>query len=882
MFLQNSSSFCLKISTEKVCFPNLFKLTWNYGTINMNLTFKIAAAKKGEMFYMIKISEYRKINVIAFLLFIFVCIADFFNKSNLLITSLSFFIVSFLVFYLGILDLKLSRSKNVSLFIINLALLLFTYKNKVYLFNIIILSYVLWETITPLLASYKNILSLSIVVSLLSVYTFTLLNISIPLFTIVFYPVFLLGVIIKKLWFDKSFGKFIIGQSFIFVSLFVLIVFEFKVKDFDLIKNIMYLKLTTLDAKMAVYLTFSNLFIVLLLFSIFYSLFNFTCIFDYYKFYNSCYDKHLETFKKDFSTFLNFIIIIGIPIFISEFLLRGHLKPTLKSFFYHQTLFNIIFLAGIYLTLISLIGKYLSTFILSVISLLLVLANYIKIKFFNEPFFPWEMYLIKNAVLISKQYINFKIVLGISALLLTLVFILLKYRKKIKEIFKIRPKIAALPIALTVVIPNFTIVNSSKFLSELNMGKSWYVGKQEMLSNGFFVQNYFYLTEMKKYLNNKPKGYSKKNMLEINKSLDIEKLHSKSDVEKPNVIVIMSESFWDPTQLKGVSFNKDITQNLRKYKKGEIISPVFGGGTANTEFEALTGFSMYFISPGIIPYNVYLRRNTPSIASVFKENGYKTTAIHPNVGDFYNRTNVYKYFGFDEFIDINGFDQNSEKKGPHISDEKTIEKILNVLNRDDHPKFIFAVTMQNHDPYYGNYENLEVEAKSNNLDEIESSILSNFGQGIYDADKSLGQIINALSQTNKPTILYFFGDHLPRLGYPKGLLDIYNNCKFFEGASVLNKDLRLYRTPVVSWSNYKNMQPINQLISPAQLAFEILKESEVSYPNYFNILKELRAKYPVMHNNLKEKVNSEDEAVKKYEMIQYDLLFGKQYLNSIK
>ncbi|EYE88715.1 sulfatase [Fervidicella metallireducens AeB] len=790
--------------------------------------------------------------------------------------------ISFIVFYLGILDLKLSKSKNMLLFILNVAFLLFTYKSKVYLFNIVILSCVLWGTITPLLTSNKNILSLSIVVSLLSVYIFTLLNIHIPLFTIVFYPVYLLGVIIKNLWLDKSLGKFFINLICILISLFVLIVFEFKVKDFDLINNIMYLKLSSLDAKTAVYLTFTNLFIILLLFSIFYLLFNFTGIFEYNKFYNSHYDKHLETFKKDFSTFLSFALINGIPIFISEFLLRGHLKPTLKSFFYHQTLFNIIFLAGIYLTLISLFGKYLSTFILSVISLLLVFANYIKIKFFNEPFFPWEMYLIKNALLISKQYINIKIILGLSALLLTLIFILLKYKKNIKKIFKIKPKIAALPIALTVVIPNFTIVNSSKFLSELNMGKSWYVGKQEMLANGFFVQNYLYLTEMKKYLNNKPKGYSKNNMLEIDKDLSIEKLHSESNIEKPNVIVIMSESFWDPTQLNGVSFNKDITQNLRKYKKGEIISPVFGGGTANTEFEALTGFSMYYINPGIIPYNVYLRRNTPSIASVFKENGYQTTAIHPNVGDFYNRTSVYKYFGFDEFIDIKGFDENSEKKGPHISDEKTVEKILSLLNRDNNPKFIFAVTMQNHDPYYGNYENLEVEAKSDNLDEIESSILSNFGQGIYDADKSLGQIINALSKTNKPTLLYFFGDHLPRLGYPKGLLDIYNNCSFFEGASVLNKDLRLYKTPFVTWSNYKNMQPINQLISPAQIAFEILTDSEVKYPNYFNILKEIRAKYPIMHNNLKEKVNSEDEIVKKYEMIQYDLLFGKQYLNSIK
>ncbi len=151
---------------------------------------------------------------------------------------------------------------------------------------------------------------------------------------------------------------------------------------------------------------------------------------------------------------------------------------------------------------------------------------------------------------------------------------------------------------------------------------------------------------------------------------------------KPNIVLIMCESFWDPTVLNGVHFSEDIMKNFNKYKKGEIVSPAIGGGTSNVEFEALTGLSTYFLGPGVLAYNVYFRRDTPGIVSVLKDNGYNTIAIHPYMAEMYNRDKVYKFLGFDEFISLEGFNSDTDLKGPYVSDDRLMDKVLEILSKE--------------------------------------------------------------------------------------------------------------------------------------------------------------------------------------------------------
>ncbi|GKU27698.1 phosphoglycerol transferase [Clostridium folliculivorans] len=535
----------------------------------------------------------------------------------------------------------------------------------------------------------------------------------------------------------------------------------------------------------------------------------------------------------------------------------------------------------VYIVIISLLGENLGRIIFYLSISIILIANIVKLSFFDEPFYPWEIYLMKDAFMIGIRYINYQIVIAIIGMSILLIMLAIKFRKYIVQSLRPKLRFNMLILALIIFAMNVYILDNSGYLSDLGIGKSWYTGKEEAVDNGLFVENFFLIKDYDEYISDKPEGYSKES---INSVLD--KLSRCNDVKvssevniKPNVIVIMSESFWDATQLKGVTFDRDIIGNVRKDIKGSIVSPVFGGGTANVEFEALTGLSNYFTNPGIIPYNVYLRRPTPSIANVFNKNDYDTIAIHPNDKTFYNRDKVYKYMGFNRFIDREGFDKEKDIKGTNIADEKVMDMILSQISSGDNPKFVFAVTMQNHDPYLNEYSKLEVNTSSKKLNEAEMSILSNYASGIYDADRAYEKLINSLKNSDKPTLVYYFGDHLPRLGKPIGVYDVYNALNYFNDKEKIDTDINSYITPVAIWSNYKGISPIASKVSPAQLSLHILKESGVSYPMYFNILERLNREHPYLQNHLSGKEIQDEELVKDYKLIQYDLLFGNQYLN---
>jgi phosphoglycerol transferase MdoB-like AlkP superfamily enzyme len=315
-----------------------------------------------------------------------------------------------------------------------------------------------------------------------------------------------------------------------------------------------------------------------------------------------------------------------------------------------------------------------------------------------------------------------------------------------------------------------------------------------------------------------------------------------------------------------------------------MISPAFGGGTANVEFEMLTGFSNLFFNTSIIPYNVYFKHNTPSIVSAFKDSGYDTVAIHPNTGDFYNRNNVYKYLGFDEFQDVKSFDQSNQIKGNYVSDDTLVDRITDTLKQKSKPTFILGVTMQNHDPYTSNIKNYgsnrEIQVESDKLNDVEKDVLGNFAQGVYDEDRALGKLIEAVKKNDRPTLVYFYGDHLPRLGIglPDGNYEIYNKLGYADGKTDPRSDKKFYEIPLVTWSSYKELPKLDTPMSPNQIALEILRDAGIKYPSYFNSLLEFRDKYPYLSSYLNNKTDLlNDKTIKDYYMVQYDIMFGKQY-----
>ncbi|MBY0431818.1 MAG: LTA synthase family protein, partial [Rhodospirillales bacterium] len=169
-----------------------------------------------------------------------------------------------------------------------------------------------------------------------------------------------------------------------------------------------------------------------------------------------------------------------------------------------------------------------------------------------------------------------------------------------------------------------------------------------------------------------PKGYSADTISQIQPPLSAV---TSTSGEHPDVIMLMSESLWDPTRLSNVKLSPDPMPFMRSQQAGHIFSPEFGGMTPNVEFEALTGFSNAFLPYGSIPYQQYIRHKMPTLATFFRSQGYAARAIHPYQSWFWNRGEVYKEFGFEEFKSEENLPP-MDKRGIFASDDALFKEIM--------------------------------------------------------------------------------------------------------------------------------------------------------------------------------------------------------------
>ncbi len=284
----------------------------------------------------------------------------------------------------------------------------------------------------------------------------------------------------------------------------------------------------------------------------------------------------------------------------------------------------------------------------------------------------------------------------------------------------------------------------------------------------------------------------------------------------PDVLVVMSESFFDVNGL-GVSYSKDpmepfYTASSGQYaKSGDMVSPTLGGGTVRTEFEVLTGLTISGLPAGSVPYQQYLNKPVWTYASLFSDLGYGTYAYHTNTKTFYDRDKGYAYMGFDAFYGSEDLEEQFafvpiEKKAGNISDEtfaKYMFAILSEKRRGDAPMFIYGITMENHQSYVNKYqdEELALTASSNTLDESGLDIAENIGQGIYDANLCLESLTAYVDSAKRPTVLLFFGDHLPTLGESQSLMA---ETGFIGGGEGERADTyKMYTPPYLLYANFK-------------------------------------------------------------------------------
>lgn len=367
-------------------------------------------------------------------------------------------------------------------------------------------------------------------------------------------------------------------------------------------------------------------------------------------------------------------------------------------------------------------------------------------------------------------------------------------------------------------------------------------------------------------------------------------------VQTPTVIYIQAEAFWDPSELPGVTFDQPITPNIQRTKNemafGKCYSPRFGGGTCDVECEALTGFSMEYLPSSCKPYVEYIHSPTASIASFRKTQGYQTKAIHGYYAKYWNRENAYADLGFDDFISLEDMD-NPERKRPCdwegglVTEDEMARQIIDAFEDKDPnaPLFLHAVTIQNHLAYtpdnYPDDERVHVTSAPEGVTEYTTGCLEDFATGARDTDAMWGTLTDYFDTVEEPVILVLWGDHYNAIGNG---MNVYSATGY--GSEDMN-DPRVHETPLLIWSNYWK-QPVDL---GTVAAYQITTITDDLYgldqTPYFDLLRQEFEQYRAKSAGTTVEPDGtyswdaltpeQHQVYDAHWMLQYDLLFGKNY-----
>ena len=350
-----------------------------------------------------------------------------------------------------------------------------------------------------------------------------------------------------------------------------------------------------------------------------------------------------------------------------------------------------------------------------------------------------------------------------------------------------------------------------------------------------------------------PNGYTKKAMAKIDKDGELNQTAtSRSSDELPNIIVVQLESYFDVANAEFFTTSEDACPNLhnlyQNYSNGYFKVPSVGAGTANTEFEVLTGMNLRYLGPGEYPYKTYSKKHpTESAATALASLGYGTHALHDNTGNFYSRANVFNNMGFDTFTSKEFMNVLQTTENGWAKDEILTHHIMEAMDTTKQEDFVFTVSVQGH----GNYPETQViENPKIKVEGIEDEALKNkweyYVNQVYEMDQFVGDLIKAVEERNEPSVVVFYGDHLPTMGLKAEDL----------------KSRYLYNTNYVIWDNI-GLQKHDKNIPAYQLMSEVLNRLDIHSGTVFNY-----------HQQRKGTKNYLSDL----ELLQYDILYGKQYV----
>ena len=424
---------------------------------------------------------------------------------------------------------------------------------------------------------------------------------------------------------------------------------------------------------------------------------------------------------------------------------------------------NIAFYYWLFLFVFFIAGRTSISMAICVSAIAIIgVGNYFVVMFRSNPIVPWDIYSFETAMSVADNYV-FSVDWALAEHIAMFILMLIV---GVRTNIRLNKKILRPILTVAMCIPAYFYISylwQDNLERNTGLNDTLFNAKYMHSKDGFFVS---FILDIHFLQIEEPKNYSDEYALSLLNEQEVEKVETPEEL--PDIIAIMDETFSDPAVLGEFETNKDYMPFVHSILRGEVANTisgytdvsVLGGNTANSEFEFLTGNSMAFFPNGSVPYLQYIRDGISTIVPQLEEYGYTTYGTHPYRAKGWNREFIYDLMGFD-YRYFQGSFPFEDKLRNYVSDEADFKSILEWRNNTEGPFFMFNVTMQNHSNYGGDFDNFDPQIVAKFKNTSSNKYLNKYLSLMYETDQDVASLLSELSQSDRKTIVVFWGDHQP-------------------------------------------------------------------------------------------------------------------------
>lgn len=508
---------------------------------------------------------------------------------------------------------------------------------------------------------------------------------------------------------------------------------------------------------------------------------------------------------------------------------------------------NIAFYYWLFLFVFFIAGRTSISMAICVSAIAIIgVGNYFVVMFRSNPIVPWDIYSFETAMSVADNYV-FSVDWALAEHIAMFILMLIV---GVRTNIRLNKKILRPILTVAMCIPAYFYIS---YLCQDNLERN--TGLNDTLFNakymhskdGFFVS---FILDIHFLQIEEPKNYSDEYALSLLNEQEVEKVETPEEL--PDIIAIMDETFSDPAVLGEFETNKDYMPFVHSILRGEVANTisgyadvsVLGGNTANSEFEFLTGNSMAFFPNGSVPYLQYIRDGISTIVPQLEEYGYTTYGTHPYRAKGWNREFIYDLMGFD-YRYFQGSFPFEDKLRNYVSDEADFKSILEWRNNTEGPFFMFNVTMQNHSNYGGDFDNFDPQIVAKFKNTYSNKYLNKYLSLMYETDQDVASLLSELSQSDRKTIVVFWGDHQPN---DYVVRPIYKEYGLDFDNQTYEQQQQRQKTPFFIWANYDIQEQTNVEISLNYLNILLFETAGLQLDEYQTFRKNLwQGQIPMMN-----------------------------------